>query len=70
LTGNEFLRKVKALGKRRGVAVILDASRGKGSHRTLYYGNAFTVIRDLKDELKTGTFHAMCSQLGIGPNDL
>lgn len=23
-----------------------------------------------KDELKTGTFHAMCAQLGIKPNDL
>lgn len=70
MTGNEFLRKVKVLGKRRRVAVILDSSRGKGSHRTLYYGNSFAVIRDLKDELKTGTFHAMCSQLGIRPNDL
>ena len=64
------MRKVKALGKKRRVTVSLDASRGKGSHRTLYYGSAFTVIRNLKDELKTGTFHAMCSQLGIKPNDL
>ncbi len=70
MTGNEFIRKIKALGKRDGVSVTLDASRGKGSHRTLYYGSAFTVIRNLKDELKTGTFNAMCSQLGIKPNDL
>jgi mRNA interferase HicA len=70
MTGNEFVRKVKALARRRGVTVTLNASRGKGSHRTLYYGSAFTVIRDLKDELKTGTFHAMCSQLGITSNDL
>ena len=70
MTGNEFVRKVRALGKRRSVTVTLDASRGKGSHRTLYYGNAFTVVRNLKDELKTGTFNAMCSQLGVKPNDL
>jgi mRNA interferase HicA len=70
VTGNEFVRKVKALGKQQGIAVTLDASRGKGSHRTLYYGRVFTVIRNLKDELKTGTFHAMCSQLGINSNDL
>ncbi len=70
MKGNEFIRKVKALGKQQGVMVVLNASRGKGSHQTLYYGNAFTVIRGLKDELKTGTFHAMCSQLGIKPNDL
>ena len=49
---------------------MLEASRGKGSHQTLYFGSAFTIIRNPKDELKTGTFHAMCSQLGIKSSDL
>lgn len=70
MTGNEFIRKVKVLGKARGVAVVLNASRGKGSHQTLYFGTAFTVVRNLKDELKTGTLHAMCTQLGIKVRDL
>lgn len=70
VTGNEFIRKVKMLGKARRVAVVLNASRGKGSHQTLYFGTAFTIVRNPKDELKTGTFHAMCSQLGIKPGDL
>lgn len=70
MRGNEFIRRVKTLGKLRGVVVVLNASRGKGSHQTLYYGRAFTVVRNPKDELKTGTFHAMCRQLGIDPNDL
>ena len=70
MTGNEFIRKVKALGKARGVLVKLNASRGKGSHQTLYLGNAFTVVCNPKDELKTGTLHAMCTQLGIKFNDL
>lgn len=70
VTGNEFIRKVKAYGRKRGVAVTLNASRGKGSHQTLYFGGAFTIVRNPKDELKTGTFHGMCSQLGIKPNDL
>jgi mRNA interferase HicA len=70
MTGSEFIRKVKALGKVRKVPVKLNASRGKGSHQTLYYGKAFTIVRNPKDELKTGTFHAMCAQLGIKPNDL
>lgn len=70
MTGNEFIRKVKAYGKKRGVAVKLNMSRGKGSHQTLYFGNAFTIVRNLNDELKTGTLHGMCSQLGIKPNDL
>lgn len=70
MTGSEFIRKVKVLGKARGVAVTLNASRGKGSHQTLYYGRTFTIVRNPKDELKTGTFHAMCTQIGIRPGDL
>ena len=70
MNGNEFIRKLKAFGKKQGIAVMLNASRGKGSHQTLYFGTAFTIIRNPKDELKTGTLHAMCSQLGIKPNEL
>jgi mRNA interferase HicA len=70
VTGIEFVRKVKALGRARNIAVVLNASRGEGSHQTLYFGSAFTVVRNLKDELKTGTLHAMCSQLGIKVKDL
>ena len=70
MTGHEFIRKLKVLGKIRGIPVTLDASRGKGSHQTLYYGSAFTVVRNPKDELKTGTLHGMCSQIGIKASDL
>jgi mRNA interferase HicA len=70
MTGNEFIRKVRALGKRRGMTVVLNASRGKGSHQTLYFGSAFTVVRNPKDELKTGTLHGMCTQIGIKVLDL
>jgi mRNA interferase HicA len=68
--GNEFIRRVGALGRRRGIAVRLDAKRGKGSHQTLYFGHRVTIVRNPKDELKTGTFHAMLKQLGINEQDL
>jgi len=29
-----------------------------------------TIIRNPKDDLKTGTLHAMCSQLGITKDEL
>jgi len=70
MTGNEFLKRLRALGKLRNVSVDLDAARGKGSHQTVYFGAAFTVLRNPKDELKTGTLHAMCKQLGIKVSDL
>jgi mRNA interferase HicA len=70
MTGAEFIKKVKALSKKRGVPFHLNASRGKGSHQTLYYGSLSTVVRHPPDELKTGTFHAMCKQIAVKPSDL
>lgn len=70
MKGAEFVRRVRKLGRRRGIAVIFRKERGKGSHGTLYYGSRFTVVRNLKDELKKGTLHAMLKQLGLNPDDL
>jgi mRNA interferase HicA len=70
MKGSEFLRKVKKLGKDKGIKVELEQRRGKGSHSTLIYGNKFTIIRNLKDELKTGTYNAMLKQLGINEDEL
>lgn len=70
MKGSEFVRKLKTLGRRRGVPVYLDATRGKGSHQTLHYDDRRTIVRNLKDELKTGTYHAMLTQLGISDKDL
>lgn len=70
MTGNEFIRKVKKLGKERGVTVQFMTRRGKGSHGTLFYGAQFTIVRNPKDELKTGTFHTMLTQLGLKSEEL
>jgi len=35
--GNEFVRRIQALGKEQGVEVRWTAHRGKGSHGLLYY---------------------------------
>ncbi|MEZ5671348.1 MAG: type II toxin-antitoxin system HicA family toxin [Thiotrichaceae bacterium] len=65
MKGTEFVKKVKHLAKSKGIKCKLDEERGKGSHSTLYYGDKWTIIRNLKDELKTGTLNAMLKQLGI-----
>jgi mRNA interferase HicA len=70
MRGNELIKKVEALGKERGIAVRVDKKRGKGCHQTLYFGDQKTVIRNPKDELKTGTYHAMLKQLSISEKDL
>ncbi|OFV98563.1 MAG: hypothetical protein A3H28_04265 [Acidobacteria bacterium RIFCSPLOWO2_02_FULL_61_28] len=66
----EFVRKVRRLRQARGVEVRFVAHRGKGSHGTLYYGSARTIVQDLKRELPTGTLHAMLRQLGLTLDDL
>lgn len=53
-----------------GMQRRIDEKRGKGSHVTLYYGERFTIVRNPKDELKTGTYRAMLTQLGISEDDL
>jgi antitoxin HicB len=70
MTGSEFIRRVKKLGQRNGVPVQFTARRGKGSHGTLFFGSRFTIVRNLKDELKKGTLHAMLDQLGLSLDDL
>jgi mRNA interferase HicA len=70
MKGNEFIRKVRRLGRQRGVKVAFVPERGKGSHGTLYYGGRLTIVRNPKDELKTGTLHAMLTQLGLTLADL
>jgi mRNA interferase HicA len=70
MTGNEFIRQVKKLGRTNEVPVRFAARRGKGSHGTLFYGSRFTIVRNPKDELKKGTLHTMLDQLGLSTKDL
>ncbi|MFW6012279.1 MAG: type II toxin-antitoxin system HicA family toxin [bacterium] len=70
MKGAEFVRRVRKLGRRRGIVVLFLKERGKGSHGILYYGNRFTVVRNPADELKKGTLHAMLKQLGLRFDDL
>lgn len=70
MRGNEFVKKVKKLAKVNGLESRVDRKRGKGSHVTLYYGDKFTIVRNLKDELKIGTLRAMLKQLGIKEDEI
>ena len=70
MTGAELLRRLRRLGRIRGIPVIVVRERGKGSHATLYFGERFTILRDPKDELKTGTLHGMLHHLGITMADI
>jgi mRNA interferase HicA len=70
MNGNEFERKIKQLGRKRGIAVAFDHGHGKGSHGRLYYGNRFTTLKDRKKEIGPGLLNAMRVQLGLTKADL
>lgn len=68
--GAEFLRKLKAVARRKKLPYRWVPERGVGSHGTLYVGTRFTVVKDLKKELGPGLLSDMCKQLGICKEDL
>jgi mRNA interferase HicA len=70
MKGAEFIQRVQRFAKAQGLASHVDQKRGKGSHVTLYLGDRLTIVRNPKDELKTGTLHAMLRQLGLSLTDL
>jgi mRNA interferase HicA len=70
MTGNEFERKIRKLGRKAGIAVSFDRGHGKGSHGRLYYGERFTTLKDRKKEIGPGLLNAMLAQLGLTKADL
>src|SRR6266567_3127709 len=67
--GGEFLRKAKVIATRMKLTFRWVPERGSGSHGTLYVGNRFTVVKDLKKEIGPGLLAAMYKQLGIRKED-
>ena len=70
MTGDEFVRRLRRLGRERGVAVRFESRPGKGSHGRLYYGERFTTVKDRRKEIGAGLLGAMLRQLGLNRNDL
>ena len=70
MTGAEFVRKVRKLGRKRGVVVRVDKRRGKGSHGRLHYGDRFTTIKDRKKELSASLLADMLAQLELSKEDV
>jgi len=70
MNGREFLRRLRRLSKVNGVSVRYDGKPGKGSHGRVYYGTAFTTIKDLKKEIGSGLSSKMLADLGLAKDDL
>jgi len=69
MTGAEFIRTLRKLGRQRGIEVRFVTWRGKGSHGTLYWGDRKTIVKDRRKELSRGLLADMLRQLGLDPRD-
>jgi mRNA interferase HicA len=67
---NQRMKGVKLIARRNKLAYRWSPERGAGSHGTLYLGERFTVVKDLKKELGPGLLSDMCKQIGIRKEDL
>jgi len=61
---------MRAVARRRKLEFRWVPERGSGSHGTLYVGDRFTIVKDLKKELGPGLLSDMVKQLGIRKEDL
>ncbi|MBI4184320.1 MAG: type II toxin-antitoxin system HicA family toxin [Proteobacteria bacterium] len=70
MTGHEFERRIRKLGRKRGIPVSFDPGHAKGSHGRLYYGERFATLKDRRKEIGPGLLKAMLDQLGLSRGDL
>jgi len=59
---------MRRLGRKRGVAVRVDARRGKGDHSLVWFGDRRTTLGG-SGELPKGTLATMLKQLGLTLDD-
>ena len=70
MNGNEFIRKLRKLGKAIGVDVRYNPKPGKGSHGKLFFGERSTTLKDPKTEIGPGLLNNMLKSLGLTKGDI
>jgi mRNA interferase HicA len=65
VTGNELIRKLRRLGRERGVEVRYEPRLGKGSHGRLFFGDRLTTLKNPRAEISKRLLHKMLRDLGL-----
>jgi hypothetical protein len=68
--GAEFERRLRKVARRKKVACLFLADKGKGSYGRLYFGEEFTTLKDRKKEIGRDLLVKMCHDLKIDPHEL
>ena len=64
------MKRLRNLGRTNGVTIRHDGKPGKASHGRVYFGTAFTTIKDLKKEIGSGLLSKMLADLHLTKDDL
>ena len=70
MTGDQLLRRLRRLARRRGVDLRYEPRRGKGSHGQLWLGDRRTVMKNPRKEIGRGLLRSMLADLGVDPDEL
>jgi mRNA interferase HicA len=70
MTGNELLRRLRRLARKRQLTFQYEARPGKGGHGRIYVGDRFTTIPALTHEIGPGLLSKILRDLGLSRRDL
>jgi predicted RNA binding protein YcfA (HicA-like mRNA interferase family) len=70
MNGRQLLRKLRRIGRERGIAVEVDSSHGRGSHSLVRFGDRTTTLPDLRRDVRPGLLSAIMRQLDLTREDL
>ena len=70
MNGRQFIGKIRKWARDQNLAVRFVASKGPGSHGTLYVGDRKTTVKDRRKEIGKGLLSKMLSDLEIDIKEL
>jgi predicted RNA binding protein YcfA (HicA-like mRNA interferase family) len=62
----QFLRRLRAHAREKGLNFEVVKNRGKGGHQMIHLGDRKSTIPSPNKEIKRGTLSAILRQLGVG----
>ena len=65
MTDDEFVRRVRKMGRERGIQVRFEPRKAKGSHGRLYLGDRFATVKNRRKEISLGLLTAMLRHLRL-----
>jgi mRNA interferase HicA len=59
---DDFLRELRVIARKKGLLLMIETARGKGSHISVRLGDRETIV---PQKLRKGTFRAIRKDLGL-----